>query len=428
MKRIIVLALVLGVASVPGAYAGGGFGTGPCTLQAGDVLPGSSGNVLLVPEEFQTIQGAVDAAAEGDTILVGPGTYHESVQVRTPGLRIRGTDRNQVVLDGQYSLRIGIEVARADRVLIENMTARGYTNHGFYWFDLTGYWGRYLTAHNNGLYGIFAFDARCGELSDSYGWGHRDAGFYIGQCYPCDAVIHNIVSESNALGYSGTNAGGNLTLRDSLWINNGLGIVPNSLDSEARPPQRGATIARNRVLENNNRTAPGTGTAGTYWGGGIVIAGGQSNSVYGNEVTNHAFGGIVIAPLPDDNFWIPSGNTIWGNKVTHNAAQYPEAYDLAQGAVSGPNNCWADNEFSTSAPGAIQTIYDCGAMATPPGGSPLIEHALIAGQAGMNGRVQSPWQTYPGPTTLYPSQPDDNGNGDYSDDLGPDSWLPALGL
>lgn len=34
---------------------------------------------LRVPQEYATIQAAVDAAASGDTVLVGPGTYVENV-------------------------------------------------------------------------------------------------------------------------------------------------------------------------------------------------------------------------------------------------------------------------------------------------------------------------------------------------------------
>ncbi len=37
----------------------------------------ASGNVLEVPEEYPTIQQALDASASGDTVLVAPGTYPE---------------------------------------------------------------------------------------------------------------------------------------------------------------------------------------------------------------------------------------------------------------------------------------------------------------------------------------------------------------
>jgi hypothetical protein len=40
--------------------------------------------VVRVPEDFPTIQTAIDAVAEGGTVLIGPGTYQESKVSRYP--------------------------------------------------------------------------------------------------------------------------------------------------------------------------------------------------------------------------------------------------------------------------------------------------------------------------------------------------------
>lgn len=428
---VTALALVVPLsaqASYHEAETDPGFQTGSCKLE-GAISPGSGGVKLVNPAEpsaFKKIGDAVAAASEGDTILVSPGTYKESVTVSTPGLRIRGTDRNAVILDGESGRQYGFLII-ADRVIVENMTAHHYVGTAFYWTHVTGYWGRYLTAYNNGDYGLYAYNARCGQFDHSFGSGNADSAFYVGECYPCDGVLHDLEATENGLGYSGTNAGGNLVLRDSKWWNNGLGIVPNSLDSEERPPQRGVTIKNNLIYDNNNKVAPGRGLTGQFFGGGIVIAGGQGNSVYGNTVTDHALAGIALAPLPDSNVWIPSGNVVWGNTVQHDPYAYPDGVDLAQAAASGPNNCWELNDFGNSAPVLIESVWDCGLSATPPGGDPRVERALFEGAAGLNGRDPSDWRTWPAPSA-QPNQPDDNGNGDYSDDGPADQWLPALGL
>jgi hypothetical protein len=164
-------------------------------------------------------------------------------------------DRNEVIFfgDDDPDTPNAITVF-ANGVTMENMTAHNFVGNGFYWRSVEDYHGRYLTAWNFGDYGIYAFDSRGGLFEHSYASGAADAAFYIGQCNPCDAVIRNITAEHSALGYSGTNAGGNLIIEDSVWANNGAGIVPNSLDSQANPPQRGTTIRNNTVTATPTST------------------------------------------------------------------------------------------------------------------------------------------------------------------------------
>ena len=61
-------------------------------------------NVLKVGknEQYTTIQDAVDSANTGDLVLISPGVYNESVTVTTSYLTLRGTDRNKVIIDGEF--------------------------------------------------------------------------------------------------------------------------------------------------------------------------------------------------------------------------------------------------------------------------------------------------------------------------------------
>ncbi|HWO71262.1 MAG TPA: cupredoxin domain-containing protein, partial [Actinomycetota bacterium] len=200
------MAGVVVVGDVPLPAPGGAVGPGR------EPVPTAPGPVLRVPRDFPTIQAAVDAARPGGLVLVSPGVYRESVRVTTPYVTIRGLDRNRVILDGGFRLANGIQVLEADGVVLENMTARHYLLNGFLWNGVRGYRGSYLTAYANGEYGIFAYDSVWGRIERSYASGHPDSGFYIGQCNPCHAVITDVLAEGNALGFSGTNAGGDLAI------------------------------------------------------------------------------------------------------------------------------------------------------------------------------------------------------------------------
>lgn len=322
--------------------------------------PGAwSGSTIQVPEDAPTVQAAVDLAQPGDMIFIGPGRYEEAVEVNTPGLVIRGSDRNQVLLDARFEAENVIEVY-VDGVAVENLTVMNGVANGIYWSGVRGFRASYVTAIDNGDYGIYAFDSSDGLFEYSYASGSPDSGFYIGQCDPCQAIIDHVVAEWNGLGYSGTNASGELYLLNSVWRLNAAGIVPNTLDSELLPPFHDVTIAGNLVHDNNNRQAPAKDAQWSALGNGILLAGGNNSLVLRNRVFNQEVNGIAVTPNLDRHFWTSSGNRVEGNVVSGSGRA-----DLALAGPAGPDNCFIDNELDTTLPVGLEAFATCDGLRLP---------------------------------------------------------------
>ncbi len=59
----------------------------------------ASAETLRVPQDYQTIQSAIDGAEPGDTVLVGAGTYHERIQLKS-GIVVRSAGDNTMGKSG----------------------------------------------------------------------------------------------------------------------------------------------------------------------------------------------------------------------------------------------------------------------------------------------------------------------------------------
>jgi hypothetical protein len=407
---------------------------GACSSDSGGSEEGSGGSTISVPEDHSTIQEAVNAASPGDLILVSPGVYNEAVDVEVDDITIRGLDRNEVILDGDFELTNGIKVVGANGVVVENMTGRHYTSNSFFWTGVDGYRGSYLTSYRTGDYGIYAFDSVNGQFDNSYASGSRDAGFYIGQCYPCNALIDNVVSEWNGLGYSGTNAGGNLNIVNSTFRFNRAGIVPNTGSYELCYPQRETTMVGNIVHDNSNPDTPAIDVALLAMGNGILVAGGINNTVERNLVYNHERTGIGLVPFPEEDasdvptnddalltqpcdqapaptiapedigdlvLWSPKYNRVLNNSVSNSGLADIAVGDL-QDDLSGLGNCFSGNQFTTSAPLNLETLAPCSGDGSGSWGDGTLDLVtLIASER----PPEKDWRTTPEPEP-QPNMPD----------------------
>lgn len=278
--------------------------------------------LVRVPADAPTIQAAADRVAPGGMILVSPGVYNETVQVTTPDVTVRGEDRNRVIIDGGGLRPYGI-VGEADGIRVQNLTVRNTTFYGvlvtglhdsngpransdngsYEKFDpaqfppLQRFEIDHVTAYNNGLYGIYAFDAQHGSIHDNYASGSADSGFYVGQCHACDILVTGNVGERNAVGFENANASAPLYVVGNRFSNNRVGLTLLSDYQEVFIPQTGNVIAGNLISNNNEAQTPEQADGG--FGTGVGISGGTQNTFVRNRIAGNSRSGVLIANTND---------------------------------------------------------------------------------------------------------------------------------
>ncbi|HEY1833010.1 MAG TPA: hypothetical protein VGG08_01130 [Solirubrobacteraceae bacterium] len=406
---------------------------------------------------FTTIQAAVDAATRPrDFVLIEPGTYEEEVKVRpaNAGIFIRGMDRNTVILDGTNIHPAGgangIEVLQTNEIWIENLTVANFERetldgpggNEIFWngkpasgaekVGAHGWFGNYLTAYDTGLnggYGIFTKDEKRGEWDNIYASGFNDSGMYLGGCPECEAVITHATMEYNALGYSGSNSGGQVIIENSKFNHNTTGVAPNTENpGDGPPPQNGACreaepghkrhkplhgsnhqgpwegklqvfkttninhctiIENNQVNDNGDLTLPANpSTAAAPWGVGVELPGDYGDLVLNNEIKRNPTDGVLAFEYPNPfeaNLNFPpgtvfaqnAGNRVEGNEFGENGFIGGKEFvgDIAfQGGLFGQqrstNNCVSDNVTpDPNYPAEINVVLGCQNETTPnPGG------------------------------------------------------------
>lgn len=138
----------------------------PIRLEAVHLMHTAS--AITVPDDYPTIQEAIDAAQEMSTISVKPGLYNECLTITKPSLKIVGNGFNDTVISST-GLGHTIEIARG----ANNVTVCGFSVMGTKRSPFSGIYIRSLnnTIRNNRIkdhyYGIRIYDSTSNLLRNN---------------------------------------------------------------------------------------------------------------------------------------------------------------------------------------------------------------------------------------------------------------------
>ncbi|MEU6283089.1 right-handed parallel beta-helix repeat-containing protein [Streptomyces sp. NPDC047028] len=387
ISYLVCAAALLGASlgAAPAATASAG-------LPAGPAQPGLAHAFHLV-RPGQSIQQVVDAAKAGDTVLIAPGTYHESVKVMTPGLTLRGVgprtviepaattsttsttsatkkpaknakgskgakgtkDAKSCAAGGNGICVVGTKDKNVAGVTIADLTVTGFSRTGVFGMATDTMTVRNVNAVKNGVWGIAQERSVHGVFRHNTARENGDAGIFLANTIKEEAgatdagqtiVEHNRV-EDNRIGITVRRLR-DLTVAHNTITGNCAGVFV--VGDENKPKAGDLTVTGNRVT-GNNKSCPKTDRLPALQGSGIVLTGTEKVLVSDNVVTGNAgssplSGGIVL-------FKSFVGATSDHNEISDNTLDSNSPADLVNGDTSGKNNAFEHNACRASKPSGL---------------------------------------------------------------------------
>ena len=219
-----------------------------CLISFFFIIGTASGATYFVPDDYPTIQGAIDASVTGDTIIVRAGTYPENINLLGKGIIVKREfgPESTIIDGGDVASVVVIDAGGPDTVL------DGFT----------------LTNGNASFGGGIMCPYSSPTLVNNIITGNH-AGYYGGGIYleGGEPILADSIIESNTCTEYGA---GLYTIASDFWMYRTTVRYNTSNDDGGG----GAVTYGYPVVEN----CVFYGNVSGDWGGGLRLTGGHQNS------------------------------------------------------------------------------------------------------------------------------------------------------
>jgi len=258
---------------------------------------------LLVPDAYPGIQAAIDAAEDGDVIIIPLGTYNENIDFSGKNITLRSTDPGDpevvaatVIEGGGNGSVVTFQSSETVDARLEGFTITNGSNANGGGIAVVENSSPIITsntisgnqAENSGG-GIFISDNSSPTISGnviSSNWAKGGGGIGVHNSEPM--IQNNTISKNTAEWL-----GGGITVHNSS-----LTISENTISSNLAETAGGIHISGNSSPTISGNTI--SDNQANFFGGGIFVRGNSSptisdNTISGNEAESFGGGGIYVA-------------------------------------------------------------------------------------------------------------------------------------
>ena len=269
---------------------------------------GDSMTMMPTPQTYTvksgaSIQAAVDKMRDGDTVVVEPGTYKESVDIpkdrKLKNITLRGqvTGGQRAILEGESQRQNGFFIAGVDGLTMEGFQVQNYKENGIWVGQSQRTVFRDLVVKKAGKYGVFPQECAGVTIEKCDVTEVADAALYVGQSTAPISITDNVVY-GNVAGIECENSVDCVITRNNTHDNTG-GILIFTLPHLVRKDNKGAQVFANTIENNNgmNFANPNDIVAKIPTGTGVIIFGADDVSIHDNMIRGNNSYAVALISL-----------------------------------------------------------------------------------------------------------------------------------